>query len=83
MSDWREIETAPFDDTIIMIWRKGDLEAYAGWWLGAGGKYEWAFVDETRGEGCESITPNSYFCDYGPTHWRPLPAPPIVDTPSD
>lgn len=62
MSEWKPIESAPKDGTMVLLgnavhaWRTagGWREAHQDWW------------DSRDEEGCE----------FPPTHWMPLPDPP-------
>lgn len=75
MSEWQDIETAPRDGTVVLLWAEDaagpvemawDPEGFnplaslrKGIWVGYGGQLTWS---EDRGA--------------GPTHWMPLPEPP-------
>jgi len=75
MSDWRPIETAPKDGTIIDIGGRAFDGVFERWcnahWEDRGGE-----EGTWRGpwsDGYESELPDDRFV---PTHWMPLPAPP-------
>ena len=65
MTEWQPIETAPKDETRILMYRTGYAESTAvgaywpTWeqWVSVPGSYTWK-----------------------PTHWMPLPKPPSEDT---
>lgn len=77
--EWKPIETAPKDGTIILISRP-NREAMAAYWSQcprafagtfSDANYPWVFLDETNG------TNAMMDGAHGPTHWMPLPAPPV------
>lgn len=80
--DWQPIETAPFDNQVILIARPGDWVEAAYWGLAkdASGwddrKYPWAILDGSNG-----LNGRSHGDGYGPTHWAPLPQPPATPDP--
>ncbi len=64
MSDWRPIETAPKDGSTIIGWCR-----------------EWGepqTIDWSKGEFGEHWYTAVMLPRYQPTHWMPLPKPPIV-----
>jgi hypothetical protein len=63
---WQPIETAPMDETPLLIW-DGKMMATAHRW-NIGQNWFWQ-ADGADGYECE----NSFD---EPTHWMPLPAPP-------
>jgi hypothetical protein len=63
---WRPIETAPMDETRLLIW-DGKMMVTAHRW-NIGKNWLWQ-ADGSDGYECE----NSFD---EPTHWMPLPAPP-------
>jgi hypothetical protein len=63
MSEWRDIETAPKDGTMILM-ADGNI-MFCAFWL----KSERAWVDGSRDRNGELIT-------WDATHWMPLPSPP-------
>lgn len=68
MSEWQPIETAPKDGRLIALY---DDRVVVGCWnptLGDG----WYFWDGSDGE------LNCWIPGYGPSHWMPLPAPPVT-----
>ena len=87
--DWQPIETAPKDGTWIVL-GKADWNVFpkARWGEVDGGDFlfdAWLFADETHG----CLVPNvdggavlgwseDYEDECMPTHWMPLPKPPIM-----
>lgn len=88
MSKWQPIEIAPRDGTAVLVMRDiwpgtdtGQAETCCGhntyvaeWWSnepdGNGGKGAWiCYMDSTQ-------EPR---CPVDPTHWMPLPSPPIAE----
>jgi hypothetical protein len=69
MSEWRDIETAPKDGTVILM--ADGLTMFCGFWL----KSEREWVDGSRDRNGELIT-------WDATHWMPLPSPPKQDNAS-
>lgn len=72
---WQDIATAPKDGEQVLL-QDGRWGPYVGWW-GAhdDGPDNWHFLDVTvQGDHLNCWQPG-----YGPTHWRPLPAPPQPD----
>lgn len=67
---WRPIETAPKDGTNVLLW-------WPFWcpnrptigWFGYKGIQQWIAPEALEGDGDP------------PTHWMPLPAPPMAQTP--
>ena len=72
MSDWRPIETAPKDGTILLLTDGRDV--VAGLWDAADPKYRWCFLDSPPA--LNGMPDNRH----GPTHWTPLPDPPTGDS---
>jgi hypothetical protein len=66
MSEWRDIETAPKDGTVILM--ADGLTMFCGIWL----KSARGWVDGCRDDDGELVAWNA-------THWMPLPAPPKQD----
>ena len=64
---WRPIETAPKDETYILLYCGDDFQAVGYWstsiWVTKGGAW---IYDECRSDTVE----------LEPTHWQPLPPPP-------
>lgn len=60
MSEWQPIETAPKDETRVLLGRAGVPSLHTAFWRGG----VWH---------CGNL---SYFNN--PTHWMPLPAPPVA-----
>lgn len=67
MSDWQPIDTAPKDGTQILVWPY--------WSSRSPTQVYWR--DLQRKPGRWEITPSHYCAGADPTHWMPLPAPPI------
>ncbi len=66
--EWRDIETAPKDGTMILL-TDGDIVAL-GCWDKRGG-FPWRFVTDDFDDFEED-----WWVEDAPTHWRPLPPPP-------
>lgn len=81
---WRPIETAPKDETPVLLWLKaplgpsdpqnwlpdGPLQVMVGWYSAL---YGW------RSTVCEPGCGEDGYCSWSeiyPTHWMPLPEPP-------
>lgn len=64
--EWKPIETAPKDGMHILAWADGlpVISEYSDgqWW-----------TDDDRYNDLE----RNYPCRFNPTHWMPLPAPPL------
>lgn len=76
MSEWQPIETAPKDDSLILLWTEGFSKPIIGFRNGKG----WSFWDGTvmwSEQMQDDYAPlNSWVEGYGPTHWMLLPEPP-------
>lgn len=84
MSEWQPISTAPKDGDQVLLWSEmwemtwgiqiGRFEA-GKWWCqeGSVGEDDFDEIDEESGEPVL----------LGPTHWMPLPEPPIPIHPDD
>ena len=72
-SDWQPIETAPKDGTEILI--ASDCFVEAAYWEGKDSLYPWVTLDG------QHVTNGRQEGIYGPTHWQPLPAPPLPEGP--
>lgn len=86
MNAWQLIETAPRDGTAILVMRdiwpgnvSGRAETCNGyntyvaeWWSGEGGSGEGRWM-------CYMDLIQDPECPIDPTHWMPLPAPPLTD----
>lgn len=68
MSDWQPIETAPKDGAGILAFQNGNMRVCS--WLSCG----WAFYQSKPGAAIVVMV-----C---PTHWMPLPAPPVALPPA-
>lgn len=71
MTDWQTIETAPKNENILLF--AGEI--HEGWW-------DEVDYDEFRGErimgwvyGTAEIDPTNF----SPTHWMPVPPPPVQE----
>jgi len=64
--EWQSIETAPKDGTTVLLYAPGWESPRTGWTYGKDDWQECPFHhDPAR-------------TDYRPTHWQPLPAPPVT-----
>jgi hypothetical protein len=71
MREWKPIEDAPKDGTVIILLKK--TEVTAGLWDSEDDKYPWTFLDN----GVDIGNVNGWKDGkHGPTHWMPLPPPP-------
>lgn len=68
-SPWQTIESAPKDGTKILLWDGHDCNT-ASW-----DKHEGWVVS------CVATDFNYYETVNNPTHWQPLPAPPVTEKP--
>lgn len=65
MSEWQPIETAPKDGTEFAAYDKATGTKHVTWW----DIYDWYDPDQ------------HYYSEapaFNPTHWMPLPAPPLT-----
>lgn len=75
--EWRGIESAPKDFSTVLLW-DGEPSPFCGYFVGP---FE-EIRDEYQRVICES-TPGSWqtglegVMEVHPTHWKPLPAPPV------
>lgn len=72
--DWQDISTAPKDGTVILL-SKGD-EVHPGAWCPSevgDDLYPWLFWHRLN---ASQVKPNGWQ-ERAPTHWMPLPAPPL------
>ena len=90
MSEWRPIETAPKDGTAFLAWCDAVYGEVSGFMDGL------CFITQLAGEpddrsdaeisGCSGpwwIDGGDYYgCWSRPTHWMPLPDPPIAERPN-
>lgn len=72
MSEWRPIETAPKDGSVVLLWEKGSELIYdSNSEIAAG---------YCRYDGHWTTGQYDFWCDEieccKPTHWMPLPEPP-------
>lgn len=65
MSEWQPIETAPKDETPVLLWANTRRDREYSHWIGAFDGENWR--DEVEGHFLQ------------PTHWMPLPDPPAID----
>lgn len=77
--EWKTIDSAPKDGTIILIGSNRPGWVYAAYWglandvasCDANSSYPWVFLDEENG-----INLNMDNEKYGPTHWMEFPKAP-------
>ena len=71
MAEWMPIETAPKDETVVLLYcpESWDTDGVrVGWWTDSWAQGGW-FDDEAASGPLTGL--------YGmPTHWQPLPSPP-------
>lgn len=76
MTEWRTIDSAPRDGTVILISdaRYSGYPAFAAYFDSEQELYPWRFLNPrtTDGTGIGEMQDDVY----GPTHWMPLPEPP-------
>lgn len=75
MSEWQPIETAPKDDTFVLLATPTSRVALYGFWDGK----QYNFCDEPEWSEAmqeDYFLMNSWREGRGPTHWMPLPSPP-------
>lgn len=65
MTEWRDISTAPKDGTLVLLWCASGIEPSLAKFVSG----QW------RNNYYGSREPHWYYSD--PTHWHPLPAPPV------
>lgn len=71
--EWQPIETAPKDESRILLIRIG-FQVCIGYWLT---KYsKWATTDPEDYPDVETWEAEELGSRYHPTHWMPLPEPP-------
>lgn len=87
VSEWQLIETAPKDGTpILLCVNKADLTIVIyGWWVGDqsmwAANYPWAFIDDheiIEADNEDFVRVNGVGVKSPPTHWMPLPSPPLT-----
>jgi hypothetical protein len=76
--EWKTIETAPKDGTRILVYQDGEMEV-ADWYTH---KYPATYTERPDGLYEKNETEGSSWwnaneCQH-PTHWMPLPAPPLT-----
>lgn len=72
---WQPIETAPKDGSTIILWSRYQSEPVTAAWAPRGrwaSRWDGTTVIEAQGD-----TYTDYAEPSEPTHWRPLPAPPV------
>jgi hypothetical protein len=70
-NSWQPISTAPRDGSVVMLyWPTLSITNYPAVGFHHGDEYGWSLQDRDYGEVI-------------PTHWRPLPAPPPIPTPTE
>lgn len=78
MSEWQPIETAPKDGTLVLL-LDGRM-VVAGCWNAAFND-GWCFWDgygvSSDDDEANVVELNSWIPGFGPSHWMPLPSPPI------
>lgn len=70
MNDWKPIETAPKDGTPVDLWVLGDRTADCTWNKTRKRWEHWWGLDGGMGRSA---------VDGEPTHWMPLPEPPMKE----
>lgn len=89
MSEWKDIETAPLGADPVLLalpspFSSNDVHGYAPWgeirvvigWRDYSGYWVCCFMEDGAAdtEGYSS----QFFMSVQPTHWMPLPAPPVT-----
>lgn len=79
--DWQPIETAPKDGTSVLVgrWFTKTANGYPPKWLSDLGEYEQSADSSEYGPGWDWRWWSNWD-DGQPTHWMPLPAPPVTPT---
>jgi hypothetical protein len=67
--DWRSIESAPRDSSIIRLRWGSDLATF-GWWDASESAYPWAFIEPSV-SGAPTLN-RAVSGPLGPTHWKPV-----------
>jgi hypothetical protein len=73
MSTWQTIDSAPRDGTRVLLTSGGDVAV--GQWLRDSGISDW--TDESCPIYTDGPGAAAGWWDTPPTHWMPLPAPPL------
>lgn len=81
MSEWRGIESAPKDGTIVLVWEPTRNDFLRARSYGTGWTHEHGHVSLYKvGKDAERRAPEGYmvpsYAVIEPTHWMPLPPPP-------
>lgn len=79
---WLPIESAPRDGAAIILYASHGVSV--GWWEESEPTYKWRFIDDfdltptgcCNDESDDRVPCNGMHADT-PTHWQPLPSPPI------
>lgn len=82
---WRDIESAPKDGSYIVAWGKPCSSADEGPWVTRWQDYgegsialeRWKSGDGPKGTFWHSEPVNNWTNGWKPTHWQPLPSPPL------
>jgi hypothetical protein len=83
---WQRIATAPKDGTLVLLWWEVEFRetviaywACGSWFEGGDGSHGWT------GESFHASVPDTWTRLLGerPTHWMPLPSPPMERTPGE
>lgn len=69
LDEWQPIETAPKDGTLVLIFDE-KVDVYMASWINQSGLHPKPGWIDAEGDPCE------------PTHWKPLPQPPIGNLPN-
>ncbi len=76
-SIWKPIEMAPQDGTPILVGHEHAV--FSAWWELDGSR-----TDTNHPAWVDGVTNNfDDYTTYEPTHWMPLPAPPVSSLPAD
>jgi hypothetical protein len=77
--EWQPIETAPRDGTPILLCHWEDEYCLVGeWWV-----HGWWSTGPFRYAPNQIEIRDPIFLDFEPTHWMPLPPPPMEHTNAD
>ncbi len=77
--DWQPIETAPKDGTTIIAYSPGGTYQNGIAYPACVGTAYWRNADTLNpGMWCGPYNPRGY-----PTHWQPMPAPPVLSAPPE
>lgn len=76
---WLPIETAPKDDTPVLVW--ADAEGWRGQFARVCASYHrgmWRVYGPILGEPDGDGRSRQWLGEVSPTHWQPLPNPPVL-----